>query len=29
MQQRIKWALDPHNRLNPGKVFPIPPPNVK
>lgn len=22
---RIKWALDPENRLNPGKVFPIPP----
>ncbi len=21
---RIKWALDPENRLNPGKVFPIP-----
>ncbi|HYP39187.1 MAG TPA: FAD-linked oxidase C-terminal domain-containing protein [Chloroflexia bacterium] len=24
MMRRIKWALDPHNRLNPGKVFPIP-----
>lgn len=22
MMQRIKWALDPENRLNPGKVFP-------
>lgn len=29
MQQRIKWALDPDNRLNPGKVFPIPPPNAR
>jgi glycolate oxidase len=22
---RIKWALDPENRLNPGKIFPVPP----
>ena len=22
VMQRIKWALDPENRLNPGKVFP-------
>ncbi len=29
MQQRIKWALDPHNLLNPGKIFPIPPPNAR
>jgi glycolate oxidase len=29
MQQRIKWALDPDNRLNPGKVFPVPPPNAR
>lgn len=29
MQQRIKWALDPENLLNPGKVFPIPPPNAR
>ena len=28
MQQRIKWALDPENLLNPGKVFPLPPPNA-
>jgi glycolate oxidase len=25
--QRIKWALDPNNRLNPAKIFPIPPPS--
>jgi glycolate oxidase len=25
MMQRIKWALDPENRLNPGKIFPVPP----
>ena len=29
MQQRIKWALDPENLLNPGKVFPLPPPNAR
>lgn len=29
VQQRIKWALDPDNRLNPGKIFPIPPPNSR
>jgi glycolate oxidase len=29
MQQRIKWALDPENLLNPGKIFPIPPPNAR
>lgn len=29
MQQRIKWAFDPENLLNPGKVFPIPPPNAR
>ena len=22
LMQRIKWALDPENRLNPGKIFP-------
>jgi len=22
---RIKWALDPENRFNPGKIFPVPP----
>lgn len=25
IMRRIKWALDPENRLNPGKVFPVPP----
>jgi glycolate dehydrogenase FAD-linked subunit len=25
VMERIKWALDPHNRLNPGKIFPVPP----
>lgn len=25
MMGRIKWALDPQNRLNPGKIFPIDP----
>lgn len=29
MMQRVKWALDPDNRLNPGKIFPIPPPNAR
>ena len=29
MQQRIKWALDPDNLLNPGKIFPVPPPNAR
>ena len=29
MQQRIKWALDPNNMLNPGKIFPVPPPNER
>ena len=29
MQQRIKWALDPENMLNPGKIFPVPPPNER
>ncbi len=29
MMQRVKWALDPENRLNPGKIFPIPPPNTR
>jgi glycolate oxidase len=29
MQQRLKWAFDPENLLNPGKVFPIPPPNAQ
>ncbi|HST04620.1 MAG TPA: FAD-linked oxidase C-terminal domain-containing protein [Chloroflexia bacterium] len=29
MQQRIKWALDPENLLNPGKIFPVPPPNAR
>jgi glycolate oxidase len=29
MMQRIKWALDPDNRLNPGKIFPVPPPNAR
>lgn len=24
MMSRIKWALDPENRFNPGKIFPIP-----
>jgi glycolate oxidase len=28
MMQRVKWALDPDNRLNPGKIFPVPPPNA-
>ena len=25
LMQRIKWALDPENLLNPGKIFPVPP----
>ena len=25
---RIKWALDPEDRLNPGKVFPVPPADI-
>ena len=29
VMQRIKWALDPENRLNPGKIFPLPPDFVK
>jgi glycolate oxidase len=29
MMQRVKWALDPDNRLNPGKIFPVPPPNAR
>jgi glycolate oxidase len=29
MMQRVKWALDPENRLNPGKIFPVPPPNAQ
>ncbi len=29
MMQRVKWALDPDNRLNPGKIFPVPPPNER
>jgi glycolate oxidase len=29
MQQRIKWALDPNNMLNPDKIFPVPPPNER
>jgi glycolate oxidase len=29
IMQRVKWALDPENRLNPGKIFPLPPDYVK
>ena len=29
VMQRVKWALDPDNRLNPGKIFPVPPPNAR
>jgi glycolate oxidase len=29
LMQRVKWALDPENRLNPGKIFPVPPPNAR
>jgi glycolate dehydrogenase FAD-linked subunit len=29
MMQRVKWALDPDNRLNPCKIFPVPPPNER
>jgi glycolate oxidase len=25
VMRRIKWALDPENVLNPGKIFPLPP----
>jgi glycolate oxidase len=25
VMSRIKWALDPENRFNPGKIFPVPP----
>lgn len=28
VMERVKWALDPHNRLNPGKIFPVPPERV-
>jgi glycolate oxidase len=27
LEQRLKWAFDPHNTLNPGKIFPVPPPS--
>jgi glycolate oxidase len=29
VMQRVKWALDPENRLNPRKIFPVPPPNAR